>query len=259
MNIMSMVFFFWYPVWPVFPGSQLARVACHVEGGLNVKETVSAEGYLRTKEFRLYNSAYTYDYPDDDLPRVVDDLLVRKFKFVEEDLQFVEHPTVPKFTGSEKTKDKKPLLHSSRLLRFYLAPAGSEACKNFNERVATSALRKINLKEKGLPDSLCIAVEETNSSLSQYKLSYEGYTTTFLTPLYWHRIKLMNMNTEKMIAQYKSFTYQGTIFGHFGEPVACFDPQEYKKFNESIMPAKSDKFLAMKNADPNSPIYQFYK
>lgn len=187
------------PFWRVFPGIPLANLACAREGGLRGGGPVATPGYLKTSRVRAF-----------DMSELVDALLVRKFRFVEEERRTEVDRRWGTVSYVPDSYDPIKALASrtgERYYRFYLAALDDPACEGFKKWVAVSHSNREWVTKKGLPTEACIAAALIDVPVSPYALDYDRPITGTLTSIEWQRYRILKLPENQMAREYKTFSY----------------------------------------------------
>lgn len=215
------------PFWRVFPGIPLAKLACAREGGQQGGGPVATPGYLRTSRVGNF-----------DMDKLVDALLVRKFRFVEEERRTKVDPrwgTVSYVTEYNNPITALTVKTGERYYRFYLAALSDPACEGFKKWVAVSHLNNREwVTKKGLPAEACIAAALIDVPVSPYVLDYDQPITGTLTSIKWQRYRVLKLPENQAVREYKTFSYYALGASPMGEGFIGFDTycgyQELGKF-----------------------------
>lgn len=214
------------PFWRVFPGIPLAKLACAREGGLQGGSPVTTPGYLKTSRVQAF-----------DISELVDALLVRKFRFLEEERRTKvdrRWGTVSYVPDSYNPIKALAVKNGERYYRFYLAALDDPACEGFKKWVAVSHLNREWVTKKGLPAEACIAAALIDVPVSPYALDYDQPITGALTSIKWQRYRILKLPEKQMEREYKTFSYYALGASPMGEGFIGFDTycgyQELGKF-----------------------------
>lgn len=244
------------PFWRVFPGIALANYACKQEGGLRGEGPVAVDGYLRSSAVGKF-----------DMNSIIDALLLQRYIFVEDERRL----QVDGRTGNKSYEnDQYDLFRSGavkqgeRYYRFYLAPSTNPACEGFNKWMESSHSNRTWVREKGLPETLCVAAMRTDKPVSRHTLDVEKYTERGLTSIAWVSYRVSAFPEGKPLREHKSFHYYALGASPMGEGFVgidtyCHVGREVVTFlNESFTPLNSNDRYEWQEKSDTSATALFY-
>jgi len=243
------------PFWRVFPGMVLANYACQQEGGLRGEGPVAVDGYLRSTAIGPFDTS-----------SIIDALVVQRYIFVEDE----RRTKVDRRWGTKSYEnDQHDLLRSravvqgERYYRFYLSQKTDPACEGFNKWIESSHSNRTWVREKGLPESLCVASIRTDKPVSRHALEVERYTQNGFTSIEWVRYRVRAFPEGKSLREHRSFHYYAlgaSPMGAFhGAQTYCHIGKEIVTFlNESLMPRNSMEIYEWQEQSATSARALFY-
>lgn len=222
---------------------ELERI-CREEGGLKTKGTLAVDGY-----FQAGNISDMFGYH-----AVATKLIKERFAYIETDQKYwTDQRTGKRHVYDYDPLNKRAVGSGERYYRYYLAPSGSLACAGYEDAIQSTSFELPDLRKMGLPSSLCIASEKTNSLKSEYELVSKREATTSPVPIRWARYQVRNIQNGEIHAQYSSFKHcfgksvvdsgGNTICIDNAETFVCHSPKEYLSFFEYTFKAAPNLVL----------------
>lgn len=226
---------------------QLEKI-CREEGGLKTKGTLTVEGYFQSSKI-----SDTFGFHD-----VATKLIKERFSYIESDQKYwTDQRTGKRYVYDYEPLNKRAVGKGTKYYRYYLAPAGSPACAGYEDAIKSTAFTLPGLRKMGLPSSLCIASEKTDSLKGEYELVSKREETSTPVPIRWARYQVRKVQDGEVMAQYSSFKHcfgksvvesgGNTICIGNEESYVCHNPKEYLAFFESAFKAVPNNVL------PQSP------
>jgi len=231
------------------PMIKIAEEACKSEKHLLPTAPIEVDGYFRTKEMRWYDNTSRYDFSE-----IVNDLVVKKFKFVEEEL------------GSRNEWEllrRRPAGTGAKLIRFRLDISGSPACAEYDEELRRFPHLRNALRLKGLPPALCIASERSDTIESDYVFSFLEYSSGAPAFISWKQLSISDVAKKSDLARMRYFVYGAGSTGPMGchqYVTTCVDYKAQRElFDRSLKPSGSSSYLVMHGIPKEGPLWEFYQ
>lgn len=236
----------WIPLWRFFPGLWLAEAACERDGGVYSPKPVVTEGYFRAEGLRYDENQHIYP-----AAKIIDDLVVRKFRFIEE---AATNSAYPGFLRDEVAGE------SGDVVRFYLDLAGAPACQSFQRKLSQDSGFRNAMRMKGLPDTLCIATARSDERQSEYSLARIDRQTGFPAFIHWQGFVVTHEPTHREVAKFTHFGYYSPFFPRFDVGgTSCRNREAQSGFVDAVFtPAETVDFLVKRGIPKDSPLMSFY-